>query len=189
MCIRDRLIGTVTDIDGKYSITANVNDVLVITYVGMESQEVAIGGKAIIDIILDSDVRVLSEVIVTALGIKEDRKKLSYSAQSIGGRELQETQRDNAVMGLQGRVAGLSLTPTSGIPGSSVNITLRGVNSIGNSNQPLFVVDGLPINSGTFDTVSYTHLDVYKRQYIRCAFMHICPMTVSVSTVGIIVWI
>lgn len=150
--VKGTLTGTVTDIDGKYSILANANDVLVITYVGMESQEVAIGGKAIIDIILNSDVRILSEVIVTALGIKEDRKKLSYSAQSIGGRELQETQRDNAVMGLQGRVAGLSLTPTSGIPGSSVNITLRGVNSIGNSNQPLFVVDGLPINSGTFDT-------------------------------------
>jgi outer membrane receptor protein involved in Fe transport len=137
--VKGTLTGTVTDIDGKYSILANANDVLVITYVGMESQEVAIGGKSIIDIILNSDVRILSEVIVTALGIKEDRKKLSYSAQSIGGRELQETQRDNAVMGLQGRVAGLSLTPTSGIPGSSVNITLRGVNSIGNSNQPLFV--------------------------------------------------
>lgn len=150
--VKGTLNGTVTDIEGYYQLTANADDILVISYIGMENQEVAVLGKSVVNVIMDSDVKILSEVIVTALGIKEDRKNLSYSAQSIGGKELQETQRDNAVMGLQGRVAGLSLTPTSGIPGSSINITLRGVNSIGNSNQPLFVVDGLPINSGTFDT-------------------------------------
>ncbi len=143
--------GTVTDVDGMYRISTQPQDVLVFTYVGMQPHEVNVNGRSLIDVTMTADVEILSEVIVTALGIKEDRKKLSYSAQSIGGQELQETQRDNAVMGLQGRVAGLSLTPTSGIPGSAVNITLRGVNSIGNSNQPLFVVDGLPINSGTFD--------------------------------------
>ncbi|MEP7266530.1 MAG: SusC/RagA family TonB-linked outer membrane protein [Saprospiraceae bacterium] len=143
--------GTVTDINGSFSVEAGGNDVLVCSYVGMETQEVTVNGRNFVDIILSTDAKILSEVIVTALGIKEDRKKLSYSAQSISGTELQETQRDNAVMGLQGRVAGLSLTPTSGIPGSAVNISLRGVNSIGNSNQPLFVIDGLPVNSGTFD--------------------------------------
>jgi TonB-dependent SusC/RagA subfamily outer membrane receptor len=144
-------LGTVTDIDGNYSIAAKPDDILIFSYTGMEQQSVPVNGRTTIDVTMTEDVKILSEVIVTALGIKEDRKKLSYSAQSISGQELQETQRDNAVMGLQGRVAGLSLTPTSGIPGSAMNITLRGVNSIGNSNQPLFVIDGLPVNSGTFD--------------------------------------
>lgn len=144
-------LGTVTDIDGNYSIGAQPDDILIFSYTGMVQQSVPVNGRNSIEVTMSEDNKVLSEVIVTALGIKEDRKKLSYSAQSISGQDLQETQRDNAVMGLQGRVAGLSMTPTSGIPGSSVNITLRGVNSIGNSNQPLFVIDGLPVNSGTFD--------------------------------------
>ncbi|MEP7322946.1 MAG: SusC/RagA family TonB-linked outer membrane protein [Saprospiraceae bacterium] len=149
--VKGTTTGTVTDIDGNYVVQANANDVLIFSFIGMESQSVPVNGRSIIDVNMNDDIKILSEVIVTALGIKEDRKKLSYSAQSISGNELRETQRNNAVLGLQGRVAGISMTPTSGIPGSAVNITLRGVNSIGNSNQPLFVIDGLPVNSGTFD--------------------------------------
>lgn len=140
--------GTVSDLDGKYSIAAPSDGTLQFTMIGMTTVEVAVNGRSEINVSMTNDALKLDEVVVTALGIKEDRRKLSYSTQSVKGADLQSTQRDNAFLSLQGRVAGLSLTPTSGVAGGSVNISLRGVNSIGSSNQPLIVLDGLPINAG-----------------------------------------
>lgn len=143
--------GTVTDVDGKYSISAQEGQELEFAMIGMGTQTVTVGRQTTIDLSMTETAYQLEETVVTALGIKEDRRKLSYSTQSVKGDELQSTQRDNAFLSLQGRVAGLSLTPTSGLAGGSVSINLRGVNSIGSSNQPLIVLDGLPINSGTLN--------------------------------------
>lgn len=143
--------GTVTDLDGTYSINAPSDGVLQFSMVGMSLQEIPVNGRSVINVTMVSDALQLDEVVVTALGIKEDRRKLSYSTQSIKGSELRVTQRDNPFLSLQGRVAGLSMTPTSGLAGGSVNFSLRGVNSIGNSNQPLIVLDGLPINASVLN--------------------------------------
>ncbi len=143
--------GTITDIDGKYTISANAGQELEFAMVGMATETVTVGNQSTIDLVMSETAYQLTETVVTALGIKEDRRKLSYSTQSVKGEELQSTQRDNAFLSLQGRVAGLNLTPTSGLAGGSVNINLRGVNSIGSSNQPLIVLDGLPINSSTLN--------------------------------------
>lgn len=143
--------GTVSDVDGSYSLMASEGQELEISMVGMTTETIKVGKETVLNITLLVAAEQLSEVVVTALGIKEDRRKLSYSTQSVSGTELLSTQRDNAFVSLQGRVAGLSLTPTSGLAGGSVSINLRGVNSIGNSNQPLIVLDGLPINSGSFN--------------------------------------
>ncbi|MBK7872632.1 MAG: SusC/RagA family TonB-linked outer membrane protein [Saprospiraceae bacterium] len=143
--------GTVTDVDGTYSLSAQQGQELEFSMIGMDTETIVVGTKTTIDITMIEAAYQLSETVVTALGIKEDRRKLSYSTQSVTGEDLQSTQRDNAFLSLQGRVAGLSLTPTSGLAGGSVNINLRGVNSIGSSNQPLIVLDGLPINSNTFN--------------------------------------
>ncbi|HMQ64239.1 MAG TPA: carboxypeptidase-like regulatory domain-containing protein, partial [Flavilitoribacter sp.] len=143
--------GTITDIDGKYTISANAGEELEFAMVGMATETVTVGNQSTIDLVMSETAYQLTETVVTALGIKEDRRKLSYSTQSVKGEELQSTQRDNAFLSLQGRVAGLNLTPTSGLAGGSVNINLRGVNSIGSSNQPLIVLDGLPINSSTLN--------------------------------------
>lgn len=143
--------GTFTEADGKYVIQANEGQVLEFSMTGMTTQTVVVGRQTTVDLVLEDAVYQLEEAVVTALGIKEDRRKLSYSTQSVKGEDIQSTQRDNAFVSLQGRVAGLSLTPTSGAAGGSVSINLRGVNSIGSSNQPLIVLDGLPINSGTFN--------------------------------------
>lgn len=143
--------GTVTDLDGNYQIEAAAGQVLRFTYTGYAPKEVTVGTANVIDMQLSAEATALNEVVVTALGIKEDRRKLSYSTQQVKGEDLQNTQRDNPFLSLQGRVAGLSMTPTSGVAGGSVNMSLRGVNSIGNSNQPLIVMDGLPISSGVLD--------------------------------------
>lgn len=143
--------GTVTDLDGKYVIEAPADATLQFAMTGMLTRDVPVNGQSEINVVMAIDSYQLDEVVVTALGIKEDRRKLSYSTQSVKGSDLQNTQRDNAFLGLQGRVAGLSLTPTSGVAGGSVNISLRGVNSIGSSNQPLIVLDGLPINAGVLN--------------------------------------
>ncbi|NJL75803.1 MAG: SusC/RagA family TonB-linked outer membrane protein [Saprospiraceae bacterium] len=144
-------VGTVTDADGAYTINASSGQDLEFSMVGMSTQTVLVNRQTTINITLGETAYTLNEAVVTALGIKEDRRKLSYSHQSVQGEELANTQRDNAFLSLQGRVAGLNLTPTSGLAGGSVSINLRGVNSIGSSNQPLVVLDGLPINSGTFN--------------------------------------
>lgn len=143
--------GTVTDLDGKYNIVVASDATLQFSMTGMSTQLIPVNGQSEINVTLETSSLELGEVVITALGIKEDRRKLSYSTQTVKGSDIQNTQRDNAFLSLQGRVAGLSLTPTSGLAGGSVNITLRGVNSIGNSNQPLVVLDGLPINAGVLN--------------------------------------
>jgi TonB-linked SusC/RagA family outer membrane protein len=143
--------GTFSEADGKYVIEASEGQQLEFSMTGMNTVTVTVGRQTTVNITMEDAIYELEEAVVTALGIKEDRRKLSYSTQSVKGEDIQSTQRDNAFVSLQGRVAGLSLTPTSGAAGGSVSINLRGVNSIGSSNQPLIVLDGLPINSGTFN--------------------------------------
>ncbi len=149
--VRGTTTGTVTDIDGTYSIMAQAGQDLEFSMVGMATQRFLVGRQTAINVTMGETAYQLGEAVVTALGIKEDRRKLSYSHQSVKGEELASTQRDNAFLSLQGRIAGLNLTPTSGVAGGSVNINLRGVNSIGSSNQPLIVMDGLPINSSALN--------------------------------------
>jgi TonB-linked SusC/RagA family outer membrane protein len=149
--VKGTAIGTVTDLDGAYSIMISPGQDLEFSMVGMATQTVLVNRQTAVNMTMGETAYNLGEAVVTALGIKEDRRKLSYSHQSVKGDELASTQRDNAFLSLQGRIAGLNLTPTSGLAGGSVSINLRGVNSIGSSNQPLIVLDGLPINSGTFN--------------------------------------
>lgn len=143
--------GTVSDANGTFSINASDADVLVVSLIGYESQEITIASQSSITINLKETVSVLGEVVVTALGISQEKRTLGYSVQEVKGNDIADTQRSNFMVSLQGRVAGLTMTTTSGLPGSSVSINLRGVNSIGGSNQPLLVVDGLVINNQTFN--------------------------------------
>ncbi|AEE53550.1 SusC/RagA family TonB-linked outer membrane protein [Haliscomenobacter hydrossis] len=143
--------GTVSGLEGEYTLDVPNNAVLEISFTGFSKQVIVVGNRTVINIVLEEDAQLLNEVTITALGIEANKKNLTYSSQTVDGEELQNTQRDNAFLGLQGRVAGLNLTPVSGVAGGSVNINLRGVNSLGSSNQPLIVLDGLPINSGTMD--------------------------------------
>jgi TonB-dependent SusC/RagA subfamily outer membrane receptor len=117
---------------------------------GFEKQEVKVGKQSKIDVSLKSMTSALDEVVVTALGIKQEKRALGYSVQDVKGDEISNTGRSNFLMAMQGRVAGLTMTPTTGLPGASAQVQLRGATSIGGSNSPLYVIDGLPVSNNTF---------------------------------------
>lgn len=141
--------GTSTDFNGQYTLSdVNIDDILVFSYIGYQTQEVAVAGRTQIDVVLASDAELLEEVVVTALGIERKSKSLTYSTQVLKGDDLTQIKDANMINSLIGKVSGLQINrSTSGI-GGSVNITLRGLKSLRN-NQPLYIIDGLPIvNTG-----------------------------------------
>lgn len=138
--------------DGSFTIKANKGQALQVTYIGYEAQRYVIGsGK--IEILLKSSVTELDEVVV-AMDIKRKSRDLGYSTQVVKGDDLKETQRENFIGGLQGRIAGATITATSGVPGASSTIVLRGFNSLSLDNQPLFVVDGVVRDNSTIDATA-----------------------------------
>lgn len=143
--------GTTTDGNGNFKLAVGPNATLVISLIGMESQTVEVGSRNQINVSLTESSSELNEVVVTALGIRQEKRALGYTVSEVKGADISNAQRDNFLIGLQGRVAGLTMTTTSGTPGASASIQLRGASSIGGNNQPLFVVDGLPIDNRTFN--------------------------------------
>lgn len=143
-------IGTVTDIDGNYSLDAPGNGTLVFSFIGFATQQVAISNRSVLDVQLLSDVQQLSEVVVTALGIVREERSLGYSTQEVGAEELNKTRESNVINALSGKVAGVQITGSGGSLGGSSRITIRGINSISGNNQPLFVVDGVPMANDNY---------------------------------------
>ena len=142
---------SVTDLDGKYAIVAAPTDVLVFSYIGFETKELK-ATSSTINLNLSEGAESLKEVTVTgAFGINRPKASLGYATQGVKGADIADTQRENFVNALQGRIAGLTVTSTSGSPGASAAIQLRGVNSMSGNNSPLFIVDGLPISNSTLD--------------------------------------
>ena len=141
--------GTVTGGDGKYSVNATNNSVLVFTFIGYNVQQVNIAGKSVINVVLQTNNQQLTEVVVTANAITRERRSLGYSAPTIGNRELTEGGSPSALNSLEGKVAGVNITSTSSTPGSSSRIVLRGGSSISGNNQALIVIDGLPIDNSS----------------------------------------
>ncbi|HBH84412.1 MAG: hypothetical protein A2X03_15805 [Bacteroidetes bacterium GWA2_40_15] len=155
-------VGTITGVDGKFSLTTPQNaTVLVFTYIGMKKQEVSIGGRTVIDVVMEPDLLGLDEVVVTALGISREKKALGYSVQDLGGESIEKTKVSNIVNAFQGKLSGVQITNSDGGVASGVRILIRGVNSLSASgnNQPLFIVDGVPINNYTSDAGAYGGMD------------------------------
>ncbi|RBP32182.1 TonB-linked SusC/RagA family outer membrane protein [Oceanihabitans sediminis] len=147
--------GTSTDFDGNYSLNAKSGDVLIFSYVGYANQSVTVGSSNKIDISLLPD-NTLDEVVVTALGIKREKKSLGYATQEVKGDAVSTVKSQNFVNSLSGKVAGLEIK-SSGTLGGSTNVVVRGSNSISGNNQALFVIDGVPVsnqNTNTSDQVS-----------------------------------
>lgn len=144
--------GTMSDIDGSYSVRAGADDVLVFSFLGMASQEITVGGRSTVDVIMQDDAVALDEVVVTAFGLEKDEKSLGYAVQKVKSEDLNLAGQVNALEGLQGRVAGVQINRSSGSAGGGVDILIRGVSSVnpGRNNQPLIIVDGLPLNNETF---------------------------------------
>ena len=142
--------GIQTNTAGFYSLAASKGAVLQFSFVGFATYEVTVGEATLVNVKLTATTGQLNEVVVTAYGISRARKSLGYSTPTVSGEDVSNTERESFVSGLAGRVPGLSVNPTSGNPGASSQIVLRGFVSIDQDNSPLIVVDGLPIDNSTF---------------------------------------
>ncbi|MBX2876504.1 MAG: SusC/RagA family TonB-linked outer membrane protein [Saprospiraceae bacterium] len=142
--------GTVTDFDGKYALTVPEGaTTLVVSYTGFATEEVAIGVSDVIDVTLTESAEQLTEVVVTGLGIKREKKALGYAVTTLGTKDIELRPEADVARVLRGKVAGVDISQTSGLAGSGTNVIIRGYSSITGTNQPLFIVDGVPFNSDT----------------------------------------
>ena len=141
--------GVSTDAEGKFAINVQPGSVLMISYVGEKTQEVTVGNQRNYAITMESLDTSLDEVVVTAFGIEKDRKSLGYAVEELDADELMKNKTNNALSSLSGKVAGVSITQTSGAAGAGAQIILRGGTSLERDNQPLFVVDGVIYDNST----------------------------------------
>ena len=141
--------GTVTDLDGNFQINAEVGNILEVSYIGYETFLIKVGAGNNYNVTLQEDAETLDEVVVTALGIKKDRKSLGYAVDDMKAEELMKNKSANAINSLAGKVAGVTITQTSGAAGAGSQIILRGGTSLERDNQPLFVVDGVIYDNST----------------------------------------
>jgi len=139
--------GTQTDADGRFNLDAKAGDVLVFSYIGYLKKEVPVGSELVFAITLTSDSKNLNEVVVTALGIKKSEKSLTYANQVVDGSQLTAVKTDNLMNSLNGKVAGVNISPSSSGVGGSVKVILRGSKSATGTNQPLYVIDGVPMTN------------------------------------------
>ncbi|MEO6285097.1 MAG: SusC/RagA family TonB-linked outer membrane protein [Dyadobacter sp.] len=137
-------VGTNADADGKFSFSVPGDGVLVVSYVGFLIKEIAIGNQTQFDIKLDADTRQLAEVVVTAFGIEREKKALGYTVQEVKGSALTESRSTNVANALSGKIAGVRVQANGG-PGSGSTIQIRGSSSVSGNNQPLIVIDGVPM--------------------------------------------
>lgn len=139
--------GTISGLDGDFSIKARKGDILQLSYIGYASQDIKIVDNKAMVIVLQEDARQLGEVVITAMGIERKEKSLTYATQKVNGDELMKVQDANFVNALQGKAAGVTITPSAGGAGGASKILLRGNKSILGNNTPLIVVDGIPMTN------------------------------------------
>lgn len=143
--------GCITDVDGKFSLKAQEGDILTVSYMGAQAKEIHVTPASHYAVTLQEDSRSLDEVVVTALGIKKDKKALGYSVSDLNAGELMKNKQVNVINSLEGKIPGLNITQSGGAAGAGANIVIRGGNSASESrdNQPLFVVDGIIYDNST----------------------------------------
>ena len=145
--VKGEVNGTVTDIDGQYQIMVDAKGTLVFSFVGFTTQEIAVNGRNKINVTLEQDAQLLDDVVVTALGIKRQKRELGYATEEIGGEMIAKSGSGSVISALSGRSAGVQIINPTGVDGGSSRITIRGNNSILGDNQPLIVVDGVPMTN------------------------------------------
>ena len=146
--------GAVTDANGEYNLNlTGSNAVLVFTFIGLETMEIPVAGRTLVDVQMLPDVRQLSEVVVTALGIERDRNELPYAAQQVTSEQVTQSRNNNFVNALSGKVAGLDIKANNNL-GGSTNVIIRGYKSITGNNQALFVIDGIPVSNANTNTAA-----------------------------------
>lgn len=158
--VKGTTVGAVTDIDGKYSITASPKDILVFSFIGYSNQEIPVGDKTGIDVKLAEDVFGLDEVVVTGYGVQK-KSDLTGAVSSVTGEQLSKLPAVNIDQALQGQAAGVNITQKSGRPGEAVDIQIRGVSSI-NGTQPLVIIDGITGDINNLNPADIASIEVLK---------------------------
>lgn len=150
-------LGVNTDERGAFQITVPKGSVLLISYVGHESREFVIEDNRTLTVTLQMMEANLEQVVVTAMGVSREKKSLGYSVQELGGDKVNEVQQPDLLNAMAGKVSGVQISGSNGAPGSSTQVLIRGVSSIGSNNQPLFVVDGVPIDNGNYSSGNFDY--------------------------------
>lgn len=149
--VKGTTYGTTTDLQGKYNLNVPPDaKSLIFSFVGMKTTERNIGAESVINVSMEPEVTAIEGVVVTALGITREKKALGYAVQDVKGDELNQAKETNIINSLNGKVSGLQITNSSGAVGTSSRIVIRGASSLGGNNQPLFIVDGIPISNTEF---------------------------------------
>lgn len=149
--VKGTSVGTTTDAGGNYSINvAPEGTTLVFSFIGYATQEVEIGNRTSVNVAMEEDTRQLGEVVVTALGIERETKALGYSVTTVSGEAFQDARTNNLASQLAGRIAGVNATSVAGGPAGSTRVIIRGNKSLLGNNQPLYVVDGIPMDNSQF---------------------------------------
>ena len=151
--VKGTTTGTTTNAEGRYSLQAPASATLVFSFIGYVTQEAAVGSRASVDMVLAEDVLQLGEVVVTALGIERSQKALQSSITKVPGMSLTAARENNLGSSMQGRVAGVNVSKSASGPAGSSRVIIRGNKSIGGSNQPLYVIDGIPMDNSQFGQV------------------------------------
>ena len=141
--------GTQTDFDGNYSVKAASGAVLQFSFIGMQTAEKTVGASNVIDVVMQESAQALEEVVITGLGIKREKQALGYAVSNVASEDLEQRSEGDVARVLSGKASGVQIQQQSGVSGSGTSIIIRGMNSFSGSNQPLFIVDGVPFSSDT----------------------------------------
>ena len=144
-------VGTSTNADGKYTLNVRPGDVLQVSFIGMQTQRIPVNGKTTVDVTMQDDAIGLDNVVITALGITRQERTLGYASTTIKADEIAKGHAADAMTGLIGKVAGMQIS-SSGGTGTSQKVIVRGYSSLAGSNQPLYVIDGVPVSNSTMGT-------------------------------------
>ncbi|MEP6684597.1 MAG: SusC/RagA family TonB-linked outer membrane protein [Parafilimonas sp.] len=150
--VKGKKIATTTNQQGDYFLTADYNDVLVFSYIGYNNQSVKVGDQTTIDIVMSTSAGTLHEVVVTALGITRQKRSLGYSVTEVKGATLTEARENSFVNGLEGKVAGVNVSGVGAGPNGASNVVIRGITSMTGNNQPLYIVNGVPLVNNNYST-------------------------------------
>ena len=153
--IKGTTTGIQTDFDGNYAIQANEGQILMFSYIGQQSVDITIGQSNLINVQMEQDTQALEEVVVTAQGIEREERSIGYAVTTVDEEQVSSRAESDIGRILQGKVAGVNITANNGLSGSATNIIIRGYSSVTQSNQPLFVVDGVPVDSGANTQTSF----------------------------------
>ena len=171
--------GTQSDIDGNYSITASVGQVLSFSYLGFETKEFTVGDESTINVLMEESSAVLEEIIVTAQGIKKEKKALGYAVTTVTSDDIQQKPDTDIGRILRGKASGVRITGTGGVSGSGSNIIIRGFSSITGGNQPLFVVDGVLLDGSTGGANQSASSASFQSGNVRSGFADIDPNNIE----------